>query len=142
MERRAVSSFVIVASFALATLGGRVLAQNVPRVPRVRTGEAEVGPAYPREAVRRVVRRHLGEVERCYQTGIATDGRLEGRVSVRFVIGPTGAVVRSEVVSSTLATPETGACIAEAINHWMFPAPHAGSLIVTYPFVLSQSPTR
>lgn len=125
----------------LSQLGAIAHAQNT-RLPRVRTGEAEVGPAYPREVVRRVVRRHIREVERCYRAAVATNHALEGRVSVRFVIGETGAVIRTEVVSSTLASPEAADCIAEAITHWVFPAPHAGTLVVTYPFVLSQDPPR
>jgi hypothetical protein len=65
---------------------------------------------------------------------------LEGRVAIKFFIAPTGAVQAAVVESSDLPEARVGSCIAAAVKRWMFPAPEGGGLvIVTYPFVLSQT---
>ncbi|MFK7985117.1 MAG: TonB family protein [Sandaracinaceae bacterium] len=109
-------------------------------IPRIRTGTAEVRGSLAREVIRRVIRRHINEVRFCYEQELNARPDLTGRVSVRFTIGPTGAVQDSSVSSSTLSNARVEQCIAQALRRWRFPAPPGGGVVVvTYPFVLSSA---
>ena len=90
-----------------------------------------------KEMIRRVVRSHLDEVRSCYESALQRHGALAGRVMLQFTIGPEGAIVATNVKSSTIEDPTVGACIAESARSWHFPAPcGSGVVIVSYPFVL------
>ena len=105
--------------------------------PMVRAAPPSVSGALSPEAIRRVVLRNLGQVTHCYEQGLASNPMLGGRVVVRFVITPTGAVGASGVASSSVANPNVGACIANAVRRWQFPAPEGGGTVsVSYPFNL------
>lgn len=104
---------------------------------------SDVQGSLDKDVIRRVVRAHIAEVRGCYNRGLETDVDLAGRVIVQFKIGGTGAVVSAEIVASTL--PPSGAavaqCIATMASRWTFPPPEGGgSVVVTYPFVLSSEP--
>jgi len=87
--------------------------------------------------IRRVVLRNIGQVNHCYEQGLATSPSLAGRVSVRFVIGSGGNVMASAVASETLGVPSVSQCIANAVGRWSFPVPaDSGAITVTYPFSL------
>ena len=64
------------------------------RVPRLRItgGETVTNGGLSKEVIRRVVRRHHNEVKFCYEQGLSQREDLEGRVTTRFLISPTGAV--------------------------------------------------
>lgn len=120
--------------------GAGGLAERRAAAPRVRTGDATVIGSMSEEVVRRVIRRHVNEVRYCYESSLARRPDLMGRVTVAFVIGPTGTVVGSSVANSTVEDPAVGACIAQAVRRWTFPAPDGGGVVqVTYPFVLDAS---
>jgi TonB family protein len=60
--------------------------------------------------------------------------RLEGRLAVRFTVGPTGAVVADEL-TAPLGDAAFQQCVLEAVRRWVFPAPADGGVVtVTYPF--------
>ncbi len=116
-------------------LGGRAA-----RVPRIRAGMAQVRGSLSREVIRRVIRRHTNEVKFCYEQELNSRPDLSGRVPVRFIISPTGAVQAAQVQGSTLRNQRVESCIAQAVRRWTFPAPDGGGIvIVTYPFVLQTS---
>jgi len=104
------------------------------RVPRVRQGRAEVTGSLDRDLIRRIVRAHIVEVRACYQAELASDPTLAGRVSVRFVIGPEGTVVKAEVASTTLPSDAVGTCVADRVKSWRFPKA-AREVTITHPFV-------
>lgn len=113
--------------------------QRVARVPHIRTLETVVAGSLSKEVIRRVIQRHLNEVRFCYEEGMRAAAELAGRVEVKFVIAPSGAVQAANVASSTLAgdRAETAQCIAQAVRRWGFPAPEGGGVVVvTYPFLL------
>jgi hypothetical protein len=119
----------------------------VQATPTVRAEPPTVSGLLSPESVRRVGLRNLGQVNRCYEIGLATDPRLAGRVVIRFVIGASGSVMGSSVGDSQLALPSVGECIANAIRRWQFPAPEGGGVVtVNYPFNLTtrdaEPPTR
>jgi len=104
-------------------------------VPTVRAGTAQVHGSLSKEVIRRVVRSHMNEVRFCYEAQLAGRPGLDGRVSVTFVISPSGAVQGANVVSSTLGNDAVDACLTRAIRRWAFPAPEGGgTIVVTYPF--------
>ncbi len=106
----------------------------IPRQPTVSTS------ALSGDVIRRVVRRHLGEVRHCYEQALVSQPDMSGTVSVRFVIGPTGAVTASAVASSNLGSSRVDSCVASAARRWTFPTPEGGGMVaVTYPFTLSSN---
>lgn len=108
------------------------------RVPRIRSGNAEVRGSLSKEVIRRVIRRHINEVKFCYEQELNARPDLEGRVTIRFIISPTGAVQNAVMQASTLRNQRVESCIAGAVRRWTFPAPDGGGIvIVNYPFMLS-----
>ena len=108
------------------------------RVPRIRSGNADVRGSLSKEVIRRVIRRHINEVKFCYEQQLNARPDLEGRVTVRFIISPTGAVQNSLVQDSSLGNQQVESCVAAAVRRWTFPAPDGGGIvIVNYPFMLS-----
>lgn len=111
---------------------------------RERRSHFHVTPVAPRvsaglspEVVRRVVLRNLGQVNRCYEQGLSTNPRAAGRVAVRFVIAPGGAVLGAAVADDTVGMPAVAECIAGAVRRWSFTVPaDTGAITVTYPFSL------
>jgi len=107
------------------------------RVPRVRQAKAQVSGSLDKDIIRRIVRAHINEVRSCYNSELAKDPNLKGRVSIKFTIAASGKVSKAKVASSTLSNTTLESCIATAIKRWYFPKPKGGGVVtVTYPFVL------
>ncbi|MFO0609670.1 MAG: TonB family protein [Polyangiales bacterium] len=116
---------------------GRGLQGRGNRGPLVRAAPPSVTGLLSPEAIRRVVLRNLGQVTYCHEQGLSQNPGAAGRVTVRFVIGPAGAVLSSAVSQSTHPVSSVGACVANAVRRWQFPAPEGGGLVtVSYPFNL------
>jgi TonB family protein len=110
------------------------------KVPRIRSGQADVHGSLSKEVIRRIIGRHINEVRFCYEQELNARPDLQGRVAVKFIISPTGAVQTAAVDSSDLGNPKAEQCIAQSVRRWTFPAPEGGGIVVvTYPFVLSQT---
>ena len=60
--------------------------------PQVRMGATQVNGRLPPEVIQRIVRQNFGRFRLCYENGLRNNPNLQGRVSVRFVIGRDGAV--------------------------------------------------
>lgn len=109
-------------------------------VPTIRTGTAAVRGSLSKEVIRRYIRRHINQIRYCYEQQLAVRPDLSGRVSVRFVISPSGAVSTSSVAGSTLGNPAAEACVARAVQRIAFPQPEGGGVvIVTYPFMFQSA---
>ncbi len=105
-------------------------------IPTTEVGRVEVNAgSMDREVIRRVIRSHMPEVKFCYERALMAQKDLSGRVQVKFMISPTGKVTASVVEASTLRSPTTEQCVAEAVRRWDFPKPPSGIVSVTYPFV-------
>jgi TonB family protein len=110
------------------------------RVPRIRSGKADVRGSLSKEVIRRIINRHINEVRFCYEQELNQRPDLQGRVAVQFIISPTGAVQTAAVNSSDLGAPKVDQCIVSAVRRWTFPSPEGGGIVVvTYPFVLQQT---
>jgi TonB family protein len=106
-------------------------------VPQVRSGGAEVRGSLSKEVIRRVVHRHINEVKFCYEQQLNARPDLQGRVTTKFVISPTGSVQSAMVESSSLRNEAVESCIVSAVRRWTFPAPDGGGVVVVnYPFLL------
>jgi TonB family protein len=81
----------------------------------------------------------VNEVRFCYEKQLNARPDLQGRVTIKFMIAPTGEVRAAAVDSSDLGDPKVEQCIASALRRWVFPAPEGGVVVVSYPFLLSQT---
>jgi len=108
--------------------------------PTLRAGIPEASGGLSKEAIRRVVRRHLNEVRFCYEDELRQRPDLDGRVAVRFIISQTGSVQSATIANSTVGSPSVDNCIAQAVRRWAFPSPEGGGVVVvTYPFTLTSA---
>jgi TonB family protein len=114
-----------------------VLPVRRARAPEVIAGMCYVRGSLDKEIIRRIIRRHINEVRYCYEQELTKQHTLQGRVTLRLTIAPSGRVAASEVSQSTLGNDPAESCIAAAARGWQFPAPEGGGPVeVTYPFVL------
>lgn len=109
------------------------------RVPNIRSTPPTVVGSLSKEVIRRTIRQHIKEVRFCYEQTLISKPDVQGRIAVRFIIGPTGAVQRAVVASSDLANVALEQCVTSAVARWSFPQPEGSGIVsVTYPFVLEQ----
>jgi len=91
-----------------------------------------------KSVIRRVVTRNTRSVKLCYERGLAKNPKLAGKVTMKFIVGPTGSVDSAVVADSTLGNSDVESCIAEQVKTWIFPEPQGGGVVViNYPFVFS-----
>lgn len=93
------------------------------------------------EAIRRVIRQHLGEVKSCYEASLAQNPGLTGKIVMDFEINDTGAVKKAEVneSKSSLKDLEVRKCLTDKFLTWKFKAAPKGELVaVSYPFEFSK----
>ena len=109
------------------------------RTAKIVPGKPAVQGSLDKEIIRRVVRQHRREVKYCYETQLAKDANLKGKIVVRFTISPTGAVVSAVVKESTVKNDAVHDCLVRKLKRWAFPEPKGGgTVIVTYPFSFSR----
>jgi len=100
----------------------------------LRQGATQVVGRLPPELIQRIVRMNFGRMRLCYEAALRTNPRLAGHASVRFVIGPSGAVASSAPGPTDFAPPALQACLAAAFRGMSFPQPDGGgSVTVVYP---------
>jgi hypothetical protein len=104
--------------------------------PRIATTTLEHTGHLPAEVIQRVVRQNFGRFRQCYEIGLRTNPNLEGRVSVRFVIGRDGAV-SNVAAGGDVPDAQVKSCVASAFYGLSFPSPDAGIVTVTYPIMLT-----
>jgi hypothetical protein len=106
----------------------------------LKSGTVMVKGSLSKDVIRRIVRRHLNEIKFCYEKGLRRRPDLSGRISVQFLIEPTGGVKTAFVKSSTTGDVSVDQCIANTVSRMTFPVPkESGIVIVTYPFTLTSS---
>jgi len=95
-----------------------------------------VGQLAP-ERIQEVVRKAYGGFRKCYEAGLGRNAKLEGRVSVKFVIDVDGTVRDNIPDSPTLPDAEVVHCIVADFATLRFPKPSGGIVTVVYPIMLS-----
>jgi hypothetical protein len=116
---------------------GRLGGSHRTRAPQVRMGATSVSGRLPPEVIQRIVRQNYGRFRMCYEQGLARNPNLEGRVSVRFVIGRDGSV--SNVANGGSDLPDNGVvqCVVRAYYGLSFPQPEGGIVTVVYPIMFA-----
>jgi hypothetical protein len=116
---------------------GRLGGSHKTRAPKVRMGATTVSGRLPPEVIQRIVRQNYGRFRMCFEQGLARNPNLEGRVSVRFVIGRDGSV--SNVANGGSDLPDSGVvnCVVRAYYGLSFPQPEGGIVTVVYPIMFS-----
>ncbi|HVV52983.1 MAG TPA: AgmX/PglI C-terminal domain-containing protein, partial [Polyangia bacterium] len=97
---------------------------------RPRTGEVILEPLIVRgpldeEVLRRIVRRRLGELQRCYDDNPSAGGAESGRMVFELVIA-AGKAVSATWRGSNVGGPGLAPCFAAALRRWPFPTPSGG----------------
>jgi hypothetical protein len=81
--------------------------------------------------IRRVIKRHIDEIQYCYEKFLLEKPTLAGTVMARFTIAPDGSVAAS--VASGI--PDVADCVAGVIKRAQFPKSQSGKPTeVNYPF--------
>lgn len=96
----------------------------------------EVSGRLPPEVIKQIVRGNYGTFRKCYEAGLGRYAKLEGRVTVRFVIERDGAVSNAVVGDSTLPDCQVARCIRDGFKALRFPKPEGGIVTVSYPIML------
>ncbi|MDP3275720.1 MAG: AgmX/PglI C-terminal domain-containing protein [Deltaproteobacteria bacterium] len=87
------------------------------------------------DSIRRVVQQHLGEIRHCFEQALVRNASAAGRVAVRFVIDPNGAVLGAMIDSNDMGDALLGRCASDAFRRWTF-APASSVVTVTYPLMM------
>jgi hypothetical protein len=88
------------------------------------------------DVIRRIVRASYGVFRGCYERGLATNPKLEGRVTVRFVIQRGGSVSDVTNAGSDVPSDEVIQCVLKGFAGLRFPPPRGGIVTVQYPIML------
>lgn len=115
---------------------GRLGGSHRTKSPQVRMGATQVSGRLPPEVIRRIVRQNYGRFRLCYEQGLGRNPNLEGRVTVRFVIGRDGAVSNVSNGGSDLPDSSVVGCVVKAFYGLSFPKPEGGIVTVQYPIML------
>jgi hypothetical protein len=101
----------------------------------VRPG-SPVSGRLPPVVIRQVVRGSYAVFRGCYERGLATNPKLEGKVTVRFVIQRDGTVSDVTNGGSDLPNDDVVKCVLQGFVALRFPAPVGGIVTVQYPIML------
>ena len=74
----------------------------------------------PSQVARLIKTRYLAGIKRCHEKVLKTDPTAQGRVNIRFTVGPTGKVTSAKVKGFNAIVD---ACIQAQANRWRFGAP-------------------
>ncbi len=112
---------------------GRLGGSHATQAVKVRMGATTISGRLPPEVVQRIVRQNFGRFRLCYENGLRNNPNLQGKVSVRFVIGRDGNVGSVSNGGSDLPDAGVQSCVANAFKGLSFPQPEGGIVTVVYP---------
>jgi tetratricopeptide (TPR) repeat protein len=116
---------------------GRLGGGHPATAPRIREGAIRVNGRLPPEVIQHIVRQNFGRFRLCYENGMRNDPNLQGRVTVKFVIDRSGAVVMTADGESDLPDQGVVQCVVRGFGNLSFPPPDGGMTTVVYPIVFS-----
>jgi len=129
-------------SFLMLSVLGLIACDQEPLDDSTVTEDVVLG-ALDKSLIDDVVREGMPEIRSCYQSALAVDPDLEGKIVVKFVIAASGEVSRSEITDDEITDDEIGAedvtdCILDHVDGFVFPPPVGnGIVIVRYPFLFT-----
>jgi hypothetical protein len=106
------------------------------RFPR-EAGPVSTNGHLPPEVIQRIVRQNFGRFSFCYQNGLKTNPNLEGRVTVKFVIGRDGGVQLAADGGSDIPDAGVKQCVVSSFAGLTFPQPDNGVVTVIYPLMFT-----
>jgi hypothetical protein len=118
------------------------LGKKGERDVNVATGPATVMGSIDKELVRKVIQDHAAQIRYCYETQLAINPRLQGKVSIKWVIQGDGSATSAQVDhgATTLDDAKVHECMMSRIQSWAFPKPKGGGIaVITYPWILRSS---
>jgi TonB family protein len=102
----------------------------------VDVGGPTVEEGLKKDEVGAVIHKHTDEIRYCHESALLYKPNLEGKVVVKFGIGPTGRVENATIESSTAGDKSLEQCILKKLVTWQFPKPKGGVHVnVSYPFI-------
>ena len=99
--------------------------------------QAKVSGGITRAQVKSVIDAHMNEVTYCYETALASNPNLGGKIVFEWGINTAGSVTNVGVTSSTVKSDILHNCIKQRIATWAFPQPKGSEVQVSYPFVFN-----
>ncbi len=100
----------------------------------VREGKVLVeGTAMGREDVLRVATRYHQQFHRCYARRLLRRPALEGELSLKFVIGPSGRAQNVKLVRSDLGDTKLESCVRGIVREWRWLSKPDSDVVVLYP---------
>jgi hypothetical protein len=94
---------------------------------------ARIDGRLPPAAIQQIVRSHYGAFRSCYESALAKDPRMEGRLTVRFVIDAEGRVTNPGIPENSLPDCDAVRCVRDHFRPLTFPKPEGGIVTVLYP---------
>ena len=93
------------------------------------------------ELIDSAVKRHLSQLQACYETRLMQVPELHGKVMVKFTIASDGSVNEAGIDAvSTLTDADVGACLAKRFRMIRFPRPPGGGTVgVRYPLLFKSA---
>ncbi len=109
---------------------------NVTTQPPQVSGESSDLAERSQSAIQNIVSRESRRLKRLYEEWLKRDPALKGRLTVKFVILPSGAVSNVTIVKSNTGNNEFDEMVLRYIRRWQFSEIEgAGPVEVVYPFV-------
>ncbi len=88
------------------------------------------------QQVLRVLLRVQSQAKYCYEKEMSKNPNLEGKVTTRFEIGPTGAVSWVRIAESTMSNANVESCLQRVVQRLRFPpCKGGGTAEITYPWI-------
>ncbi|HEU4383789.1 MAG TPA: adventurous gliding motility protein GltG [Anaeromyxobacteraceae bacterium] len=118
------------------------LGKKSDRDVSIQAGTAAVVGSIDKELIRKVIQEHASQIRYCYEQELQRDPKLEGKVSIRWIINAEGRVQGTQVDTgaTTLQNGQIHSCMMDRIASWEFPKPKGGGIaVITYPWILRSS---
>jgi hypothetical protein len=100
--------------------------------PKVSIGQPNSAGDLDKAIIRRYIMRNIQKIQYCYEKELLANPGLEGTITARFFISPSGAVTTADASG---VDAEVAGCVARVIKSIEFPKPKGGGGVqVNYPF--------
>ena len=111
-----------------------------PCGPKARCGKGTIHDPLDREIIRRVIKQNRKRFKYCYESELAKNKNLHGKLMVAFVINGKGRVSSAKIKSTSMNNDNVENCIVKRVKFMRFPHPKgAAKVTVHYPFYFKPS---
>ncbi|HEX8792775.1 MAG TPA: M56 family metallopeptidase [Polyangiaceae bacterium] len=91
------------------------------------------GGRLPPEVIQDVVRSNFGRFRTCYESGLQHNAKLQGTVTIKYVINLDGTTQQASDDGSTMPDPQVVQCVVAGFAQLTYPPPQGGYVTVVYP---------